>query len=103
VAECAVGLMLAEIRNLARSHACLKASEWRREFPNHQAIPELCGKTVGLIGYGAVGRLVAHYLGAFGSRVVVYDPILRATRDRSGGSIWTPCWRSRTLCLCTRA
>lgn len=76
VAECTVGLMLAEMRNLARSHACLTRGEWRREFPNRQAIPELRGKTVGLVGYGAVGRLVAHYLAAFGSRVVVYDPYL---------------------------
>lgn len=76
VAECTVGLMLAEIRNLARSHAALMAGQWRREFPNHSAIPELHGKTVGLIGYGAVGRLVAHYLIAFGSRVVVCDPYL---------------------------
>jgi D-3-phosphoglycerate dehydrogenase len=77
VAECTVGLMLAEIRNLARAHASLKAGDWRREFPNRQAIPELRGKTVGLIGYGAVGRLVAHYLEAFGSRIVVYDPYLQ--------------------------
>ncbi|MCZ7640621.1 MAG: 2-hydroxyacid dehydrogenase [Verrucomicrobia bacterium] len=77
VAECTVGLMLAEIRNLARAHASLKAGAWRREFPNSQAIPELRGKTVGLIGYGAVGRLVAHYLEAFGSRIVVYDPYLQ--------------------------
>jgi D-3-phosphoglycerate dehydrogenase len=74
VAECALGLILAEVRNIARSHAGLRSGYWQREFPNSQAIPELCGKTVGLVGYGAVGRLVAHYLEAFGSRIVAYDP-----------------------------
>jgi D-3-phosphoglycerate dehydrogenase len=74
VAECALGMILSEIRNIARSHACLKRGDWRRTFPNSAAIPELCGKTVGLIGYGAVGRLVAGYLHAFGSRIVAHDP-----------------------------
>ena len=74
VAECAMGMILAEIRNLARSHACLKNGQWRREFPNSDAIPELNEKTVGLIGYGAVGRLMAKYLQAFGSRIVAFDP-----------------------------
>lgn len=74
VAECTLGLILAEIRNLARSHAFLKHGQWRREYPNSAMIPELCGKTVGLVGYGAVGRLVAHYLEAFGSRILAYDP-----------------------------
>jgi D-3-phosphoglycerate dehydrogenase / 2-oxoglutarate reductase len=77
VAECTLGLILAEIRNLARSHAALKAGDWRREFPNSQAIPELRGKTVGLVGYGAIGRLVAHYLQAFGSRIIAFDPYLQ--------------------------
>jgi D-3-phosphoglycerate dehydrogenase len=77
VAECAMGLILAEIRNLARSHACLKGGDWRRSFPNSDAIPELNEKTVGLIGFGAVGRLVAGYLAAFGSRVIAFDPYFR--------------------------
>jgi D-3-phosphoglycerate dehydrogenase len=77
VAECAMGLILSEVRNLARSHACLKAGQWRRTFPNSDAIPELYEKTVGLVGYGAVGRLVAGYLAAFGSRILAYDPFAK--------------------------
>jgi D-3-phosphoglycerate dehydrogenase len=77
VAECALGLILAEIRNLARAHACLKAGDWRRSFPNSDAIPELHEKTVGLVGFGAVGKLMAGYLAALGSRVIVYDPYFR--------------------------
>lgn len=74
VAECTLGLILTEVRNLARSHACLKAGQWRREYPNTAVIPELNEKTVGLVGYGAIGRLVAHYLEAFGSHILAFDP-----------------------------
>ncbi len=74
VAECALGMILAEVRNIARAHGCLKNGDWRRSFPNSDAIPELCQRTVGLVGYGAVGRLVAGYLEAFGSRIIACDP-----------------------------
>jgi len=74
VAECTVGMILAEIRNIARAHALLAAGQWQRTFPNSAAIPELYEKTVGLVGYGAVGRRVAGYLQAFGSRIIAYDP-----------------------------
>ena len=74
VAEAAMGMILAEIRNIARSHACLKNGDWRRDYPNSHAIPELNEKTVGLVGFGAVGQLMAHYLHAFGSRVLAFDP-----------------------------
>jgi len=67
-------MILAEIRNIARSHASLKSNNWQRSFPNSEAIPELCGKTIGLIGYGAVGHLVAGYLKAFESKIIAYDP-----------------------------
>lgn len=74
VAECTVGLMLTEIRNIARSHAALKNGVWLKQFPNSGAIPELFGKTVGLVGLGHIGHLVAGYLKAFGCRIVAYDP-----------------------------
>ena len=77
VAECTVGLILSEIRNIARSHAQLKRNHWQRSFPNSDAIPELYGKTVGLVGYGAVGRLVCGYLSAFGSNVIAFDPYFK--------------------------
>ena len=77
VAECTMGMILAEIRNIARSHADLKRENWHRSFPNSDAIPELCGKTVGLVGYGAVAQLVAGYLKAFGSRIIAFDPYFK--------------------------
>lgn len=77
VAECAVGLILSEIRNLARGHAALKQGIWTRDFPNRNCIPELLGKTVGLVGFGAIARLVATFLDAFGANIIVFDPFLQ--------------------------
>ena len=74
VAECTVGLILAEIRNIARGHDALKRGRWTRDFPNKNDIPELLGKTVGLVGFGAIGRLVAKFLDAFGAHIIVFDP-----------------------------
>ncbi len=74
VAECTLGLILTEVRNLARGHAALKAGRWTRDFPNRDFIPELNGRTVGLVGYGAVARLLAGYLQALGCRILAYDP-----------------------------
>jgi len=78
VAECTVGLILTEIRNMARGHARLMQGKWDRTFPNSEEIPELYRRTVGLVGYGAVGKLVAGYLQAFGCRILAYDPYCRA-------------------------
>ncbi len=74
VAECTLGLILSEVRNIARSHALLKQGVWSRDYPNKAVIPELCDKTVGLVGYGTVAQLLAGYLAALGSRVVAFDP-----------------------------
>jgi len=76
VAECTLGLILAEVRNIARGHAALKSGRWTRDFPNRDSIPELNERTVGLVGYGNVARLVAGYLQALGCRILAYDPLV---------------------------
>ncbi|MHA1071839.1 2-hydroxyacid dehydrogenase [Enterobacter ludwigii] len=73
VAEFTVGMMLAEMRNIARSHDALRDKCWRKDSPNHQAIPELGGKVVGLVGLGHIAQLVAGFLSAFGTEIIFYD------------------------------
>lgn len=74
-AEFAVGLMLAAMRRITLSDACLKAGRWRGDlYAYDEAGTELDGSTVGLVGYGAIGRIVARVLTAFGARVLVADP-----------------------------
>ncbi|HCI5682797.1 TPA: 2-hydroxyacid dehydrogenase [Klebsiella variicola subsp. variicola] len=73
VAEFTVGMMLAEMRNIARSHDALRDKFWRKDSPNHQAIPELGGKVVGLVGLGHIAQLVAGFLNAFGTEIIFYD------------------------------
>lgn len=74
VAEFTLGLMLAETRNISRSEAELRSGQWDRDFPDGDAIPEIEGKTVAIIGYGQIGRRVAKFVRAMGASVVAYDP-----------------------------
>jgi D-3-phosphoglycerate dehydrogenase len=85
VAEYAVGLMLAETRNIARSHLALKNGTWREYYSNTEFIPELNGSTIGILGYGQTGRLVAKKLNSFDVIVIVHDPYVpRETIERDG-------------------
>ena len=74
VSDFAVGVMISEARNIARGHYGIKNGEWIRTYPNSDSIPDFTGKTVGLVGYGEIGRLVAKKLSGFDVNVIVYDP-----------------------------
>lgn len=74
VSDFTIGLMLAEARNIARAHYSIKNGEWRKTFANSDYIPELRGKTVGLVGLGHIGRLVAKKLSGFDVNIITYDP-----------------------------
>jgi D-3-phosphoglycerate dehydrogenase len=75
VAEFTVGLIIAELRDIGRGHAALSQGIWRAELYLHDTAPrELNGQTVGLIGFGNIGRMMPGYLKPFGMRVLAYDP-----------------------------
>lgn len=74
VSDFAIGLMLAEARNIARAHAGVKAGGWPKKFSNGDHIPELRGRTVGLVGFGYIGHLVARKLRGWDVNLLVYDP-----------------------------
>jgi D-3-phosphoglycerate dehydrogenase / 2-oxoglutarate reductase len=74
-AEMTVALMLAALRQLPALHRSMVAGDWRGDLYAYDACGrELAGATVGLVGYGAIGRRVARVLTAFGARVLVADP-----------------------------
>lgn len=85
VAEYAIALMLVESRNIVRAHMGLINGVWVEKFPDSQAIPELRGATVGIIGFGTIGRLVAERLLVFGAKVLVNDPFVKADDVRTAG------------------
>lgn len=78
VAEFTVSVIIAEGRNLARSHYGIMNGEWIEKYSNYGKIWELRGKTVGLIGFSSIGRLVAEKLSSFGCKIIAtdikYDP-----------------------------
>ncbi len=77
VADFAVGMMLCEARNIARGHFGLKQGEWIRSYPNSDSIPDFPGRTVGLVGYGEIGKKVGKRLVGFDMNILVYDPFMK--------------------------
>lgn len=72
VAELQIGLMLAETRNIARADASVKSGGWRKDFPGSRV--EIAHSTVGMVGFGHVGRIFAERASGFGARLLAYDP-----------------------------
>ena len=72
VSDFTVGLLLAEARNIARSNILLKSGIWFK--PQEENVHDLKGRTVGIIGFGHVGRLVTKKLSGFDVKILVYDP-----------------------------
>jgi D-3-phosphoglycerate dehydrogenase len=81
-AEQAMALLLAQARNIPQAHAALVAGKWER---SKWTGVELHGKTLGVVGLGRVGALVAQRAMAFGMHLVAYDPYISADRARHMG------------------
>src|SRR3954466_11000181 len=81
-AEHTLALLLSQARNVPQANADLKAGPWNRS--KWEGV-ELHGKTLGIIGLGRVGVLVAQRAYAFGMRLIAYDPFVSADRARQLG------------------
>ncbi|ONG58032.1 hypothetical protein BKE38_03695 [Pseudoroseomonas deserti] len=73
VAEHAMALMLALLKDLPDVAAGMRGGLWEK---TSRMTRDIEGMTLGIIGYGAIGARVARYAGAFGLRVLAYDPLL---------------------------
>ena len=81
-AEHTMALMLALARNVPQAHASLTAGRWERSRFGGVEVYE---KTLGVLGFGRIGQLVAARARAFGMRVVAYRPVrVRRAVPRAG-------------------
>jgi D-3-phosphoglycerate dehydrogenase / 2-oxoglutarate reductase len=76
-AEQAIALLLAVSRHTSAAHASLKSGKWQRS--RFTGI-EIAGKTLGVIGLGRIGVLVAQRMQAFGVHILAYDPYVQPAR-----------------------
>lgn len=79
VAEHTLTLMLCSLKNIPQIDRNVKRGVWKKQQTG-VGCNELFGKTVGLVGMGAIGRQVATYLKAFGAKVL-YTDVFRATAE----------------------
>jgi D-3-phosphoglycerate dehydrogenase / 2-oxoglutarate reductase len=81
-AELAISLLLATARNVPAANAALKAGQWKR---SKYSGTELYEKTMGIVGLGRIGVLVAQRLSAFGMEVIAFDPYVSRARAAQMG------------------
>ena len=81
-AEHTIALMLALARNIPQAHGSLTAGRWERSRFGGVEVYE---KTLGVLGFGRIGQLVAARARAFGMRIVAFDPFVGAERFRELG------------------
>ena len=78
-AEHTMALMLSQARNVPQAHSALKAGRWERSKWNGV---ELSDKTLGIVGLGRIGKLVAQRSLAFGMKIVAFDPFVSVEAAR---------------------
>jgi D-3-phosphoglycerate dehydrogenase len=81
-AEHTMALLLSLARNVPQAHASLVAGRWERS--KYSGV-ELMDKTLGIVGFGRIGQLVAQRAQGFGMRVIAFDPFVGAERYRELG------------------
>lgn len=84
-ADAAIGMILTECRGLARAHHQMMQGQWDASFAFFGASMSLTGNTIGLIGFGNIGKAVAKRLQGFEVELLVHDPFQPAGIIREYG------------------
>jgi D-3-phosphoglycerate dehydrogenase / 2-oxoglutarate reductase len=69
VAELTIGMMLSALRNIVRHDRDIRSGVWEKHMGS-----QLQGKTVGIIGFGAIGQRIGELATAFGAQIIYFDP-----------------------------
>ncbi|MGA1529230.1 MAG: NAD(P)-dependent oxidoreductase [Kiritimatiellia bacterium] len=80
VAEEVIALILADARHLVKADPSTRAGKWEKSSFMGR---ELSGKTVGIVGLGAIGQLVARRLSGFDVKLIGFDPVISSERAAS--------------------
>ncbi|MBS1848316.1 MAG: phosphoglycerate dehydrogenase [Actinobacteria bacterium] len=78
-AEHTMAMLLAQARNIPQASAALREGRWERS--KWEGV-ELADKTLGVVGLGRIGKLVAQRAMAFGMKLIAYDPFVAPDRAR---------------------
>src|SRR5512143_2590107 len=79
-AEHTIGMIFACARMIPQAYASLKAGKWEKK--KFEGV-ELCDKTLGIVGLGAIGGVVANRAIGLGMKVLAYDPFISAEKEKS--------------------
>ncbi|MDT2572408.1 2-hydroxyacid dehydrogenase [Enterococcus raffinosus] len=85
VADYTLGLIYTVTRNIALSHEAVMKGEWSKKFPNDGYRTTLSNQTVGLVGLGHIGKMVAQRLVGLGVDVIAYDPFVEQEKVLDSG------------------
>lgn len=81
-AEHTIGMLLAVARNIPQANVSVKEKKWeKKKFMG----TELYGKVLGIIGFGRIGKRVAHIAKAFGMKILCYDPYIDVNETENLG------------------
>lgn len=85
VAELTLGFIFSLMRELPKADAGMKHDRWEKK---DLVGSEAKGRTLGLLGYGAIGSIVGHCAHALGMKVIAYDPKHSEMAGRHDGVVW---------------
>lgn len=86
VADYAVSMLLSRLRKIPFNHADLSNGEWNQVFDPDQLPPDVRTTTLGIVGFGHIGRGVARRLAGFDPELLVYDPFVNDEDIRETGA-----------------